>query len=99
LDVALVLKDGDDPSHLSQIEKQISSFSIVEGQKYQRSRFASSKAILAKLGEELDRRGPVFSLVNSWNNQRFGGSDKQIQSLISSLNQQNLRLLQTIIEY
>ena len=99
MDVTLVLKDNDDPSYLSQIDKYVSSFSILEGQKCQKKRFTSSKAILANLGEELDRRGAVLHLVNSWNNKRFGESDKQIQSLISTLNQQNLKLLQTIIEY
>lgn len=94
-----MLKDNEDPSYLDQIDKYVSSFSILEGQKYQKKRFTSSKAILADLGEEVDRRGPVLHLVNSWNNKRFGESDKQVQSLISTLNQQNLKLLQTIIEY
>ena len=76
LNMAIVLRDDSDPANLSQIDKQKSSFAIIEGQKYRKSRYASSRAVLTRLGEELNRRGTMLTLVNSCNNKGYGASDK-----------------------
>lgn len=98
IDMALVLQDHD-AGTLNQIDRHVSSFIIIEGQKYKKKRFYSSKELLAHLAEALQARGQRFKLVNSSNTQKYGDCDKQIQTLISGLNQRNYKLLETIIHY
>ena len=71
----------------------------MEGQKYKKERFSSSKELLANLTESLRYRGDHFKLVNSPNSHKYGESDKQVQAMISSLNRRNYKLLETMISY
>lgn len=75
IDMTLVLQDLETGS-LNQIDKHISSFIIIEGQKYKKKRFYSSKELLAHLAEALQARGQRFKLVNSSNTRKYGDSDK-----------------------
>ena len=71
----------------------------MEGQKYKKQRFESSRDLLEDLAQKLQRQGDHLMLLNSSNKGKYGHSDKQVQALITSLNKRNYKLLETIIHY
>jgi len=100
--IRLVLQDPDSDStntkkSSNQTDKQLSSFVILEGQKYRTECFESTTALLACLADTISDRSENFALLNSQNERKFGESDKQMQSLISAINQRNYQLFEAII--